>query len=439
MMPSFLARTAFTRVFSAAALFVVFAPLNAHAQNGNGDPTTTPAPQQPPTAVTPQRPAGLMSEPTLFGAAIDFVTSKFGDKDGSRKEGFYPEFSNMVTGAGWISVGPGYRRYFANDRAFFDTSAAVSWHLYNMAQARVEAPELAHDHLTLGVQGMWQDDTQVNYFGIGPDVTDADQSLYRFQTHEIVGYATYRAADWLAFSGEAGWIGSPQVRDASGTFKPNLPDTIAAFPNDPAVSLPDQPSFWTSEAAVTADTRNHRGYPTEGFVYRAAFTDYNDRTFGTFGFRQYEVEGLQLVPVMSRKWILAFHGWAVGTGIPSGNTIPFYLLPALGGNNTLRGYHSFQFHDNNLLLATAESRVRVTEHVDAAVFADAGNVAPRFRDLNLDTTDYGVGLRLHTSTTTLARLDVARGDQGWTAVFRTSDVFQLARIRRRVANMPFMP
>jgi hypothetical protein len=437
MLPSFFVRSAFTRVFSAAALFVAFAPSGAHAQDGNGGSTA--APQQPPQTVTPQRPAGLMSEPTLLTGAIDFATSKFKDSSGTKKEGFYPEFSNVVSGSGWISLGPGYRRYFADERVFFDTSAAVSWHFYNMAQARVEMPKLLDEHLKLGVQGMWQDDTQVNYFGIGPDVVDDDQSQYRFLTHEIVGYATYHVNDSFYFSGATGWLGSPKVRNAGGTFKPDFPSTLAAFPNDPAVSLAEQPSLWQSQAAVTADTRNHRGYPTEGFVYRAALTEYNDRSFGTFSFHQYEAEGLQFVPVISKKWILVFHGWAVGTGIPSGNEIPFYLLPALGGNNTLRGYHNFQFHDNNLLLANAESRLRVTEHIDAAVFADAGNVAPRFRDLNLGTTDYGVGVRLHTATTMLARVDVARGDQGWTFLFRTTDPFRLGRIRRQVANMPFMP
>src|SRR6185369_13029776 len=108
------------------------------------------------------------------------------------------------------------------------------------------------------------------------------------------------------------------------------------------------------------------------------------------------------------------------------NAIPFYLLPAIGGHNTLRGYHSFQFHDNAFVVVNAESRVRLTEHIDAAAFADAGNVARRFADLDLDKTSYGLGLRLHTATTTLARFDVAHGGEGWRFVFRTNEPFRLA-------------
>jgi hypothetical protein len=30
------------------------------------------------------------------------------------------------------------------------------------------------------------------------------------------------------------------------------------------------------------------------------------------------------------------------------NTVPFYLLPSLGGKNTLRGYYDYRFHDRNM-------------------------------------------------------------------------------------------
>lgn len=435
MLPSSFVRSVCARLFAAAAALVLARADAVLAQDKGG---SAPA-QQPPAAVAPLRPTGLFKEPTLIVGAIDFANRRFGDHIGPARNGFYPELSNMVTGSGWISAGPGYRRYFSNDRIFVDTSGAVSWHLYKMAQARVELPKLADGHLVLGVQGMWQDETQVNYFGIGPDVTEDDQSLYRFQTHEIVGYAKYQTADWFAITGELGWLGRPKVLAPGGTFKRDFPDAQDAFPDDPGMSLATQPTLLRSEAAVTADTRNHRGYPTQGFVYRAALTDYNDRTTGRFSFREYEAEAFQLIPVVDGKWILVLHGWTVSGDVPAGNAIPFYLLPAIGGHSTLRGYHSFQFHDNAFVVVNAESRVRLTEHIDAAAFADAGNVARRFADLDLDKTSYGLGLRLHTATTTLARFDVAHGGEGWRFVLRTNEPFRLARIRRQIAVMPFMP
>jgi Omp85 superfamily domain len=404
-----------SRFLLVAVLLVALLPLSAGAQHG------------------------VLNDPKLLTAALDLARDKLGDGQGEPKNGWYPELSNMVTGAGWVAAGPGYRRLSSDGRVLFDASAALSWHLYKMVQGRVELPKLADGHLVVGVQGMWQDETQVNYFGLGSNSTEDDRSQYRFLTHDVVGYATYKPRSSVALSGEFGWLGRPDVAAPAGTFRGDFPDTRDAYPTDPAVSLATQPPFLHSEAALTADTRNHRGYPTSGFVYRAAVTHYMDRSGGAFSFREYQAEGLQFVPMVARKWTLVFHGWTVAGDVPDGHEIPFYLLPALGGNTTLRAYSNFQFHENNLLLVNAESRLHLTPHIDMAVFAEAGNVTSRFADLNLDKPSFGAGLRLHTTTTTFARVDVAYGDEGWRVLFSTIEPFRLARIRRHVATMPFMP
>jgi hypothetical protein len=73
-----------------------------------------------PAASAPQ-PSGLLSQPSFITRAINFVDSEV-DQRGSR-DGFYPDFGNMITGAGWISAGPGYRRHFWNQHALVDGSA----------------------------------------------------------------------------------------------------------------------------------------------------------------------------------------------------------------------------------------------------------------------------------------------------------------------------
>src|SRR5215208_1362442 len=121
-----------------------------------------PSPQVP--AEEPQPPEGFFSDPKFISSAMRLV-NQFGEHDGRPKSGFYPELSNMITGSGWLSIGPGYRQYFANDHGMFETSAAVSWRMYKMGQARVEGQNLAGGHLLIGSQFMWEDETQVNYFG----------------------------------------------------------------------------------------------------------------------------------------------------------------------------------------------------------------------------------------------------------------------------------
>src|SRR5262249_31087681 len=112
---------------------------------------------------------GLLGQPRILSKGIDIASQLKGDDEATtpRSNGFYPEMSNMITGAGWISLGPGYRHLMFDRRAFIDGSAAVSWRGYKMAQGRLEMNELAADHLTLGSQIRWQDLTQIDYFGIG--------------------------------------------------------------------------------------------------------------------------------------------------------------------------------------------------------------------------------------------------------------------------------
>lgn len=78
-------------------------------------------------------------------------------------------------------------------------------------------------------------------------------------------------------------------------------------------------------------------------------------------------------------------------------------------------------------------------HVDAAVFVDAGNVAARVADLDVDRRSYGAGLRLHSRRQTFARFDVAHGDEGWHVLFRLTDPLSLSRVGRKTAAAPFVP
>ena len=132
-------------------------------------------------------------------------------------------------------------------------------------------------------------------------------------------------------------------------------------------------------------------------------------------------------------------GWAFYSGTSARNTVPFYMLPSLGGDDTLRGYYDYRFHDRNLLMASAESRWALMRHLDVAAFFDAGNVAARFGDLDLRKTSWGGGVRVHSGTATFGRLDVGHSVEGWRVFFRLNDPFRLNRVSRRTADTPFVP
>jgi hypothetical protein len=417
-----------------AILCLVALPALAAAQNGAaaGAP---PAPA--PRTVLPSLPEGLIREPG-FLARVELADRGPGDH-ARASNGFYPEFSNMVSGAGWISLGPGYRHWLARRRVFVDGSTAISWRAYKIAQARVELPDLARGRLTAGAQVLWQDATQITYFGSGPSSREADRSEYRMKTTDVVGYLALHPAAWLQVGVRAGWLHRPDLLPPAGTFKRGHPDTRTVFPDDPVFQLVEQPPYAHVDATITADTRDVRGHPTSGGVYRGVWTSYVDRDRGAFSFRRYEAEAARFVPLASRRVVVALHGWIVASDTTDGREIPFYLMPGLGGSSTLRAYSSFRFHDRHAALVTVESRVALMTHVDVAAFVDAGNVASRFADLNLRKRSYGAGLRLHSTRSTLLRLDAAHGGEGWRILLRTGDPLRLARLGRRMAAAPFAP
>jgi hypothetical protein len=91
------------------------------------------------------------------------------------------------------------------------------------------------------------------------------------------------------------------------------------------------------------------------------------------------------------------------------------------------------------MLFNAEARIAMMSHVDAALFMDAGNVAARFGDLDLGKRSYGAGLRFHNVRQNFARIDVARGSEGWRLLFRLTDPLNLSRLSRRTAPVPVVP
>src|SRR5687768_9515109 len=108
--------------------------------------TTDPNPPRPPETAT--EPQGFLAEPPLVTRAVLFGDRHFAN--GEITNGWYVDGWNMIPGAGWMSVGPGYRRWSNEDRMFTDASAAISWRGYKTMQARVEFPRVAQSRFLLG-------------------------------------------------------------------------------------------------------------------------------------------------------------------------------------------------------------------------------------------------------------------------------------------------
>jgi hypothetical protein len=384
-------------------------------------PAAVLAQEAPPVPSSASEPQGFVAEPGGITRVVLFADRHLGK--GDLTNGIYVERHSMIPGAGWLSFGPGYKHWYAKDSVFVDASASWSVNSYRQAQARLELPKFLKSRLALGTQARWQDYGAIDYFGVGSNTSPDALSTYSVESNQVTAYATLRPFRWLDVGGQIGWM-NPEVSHTEGAL---------------LTGFSEKRTFVPTGVSLTIDTRDFPGHPTRGFVLRGAGSRYEDRTDGAHTFNRYEGETASFLPFAGGRVVLALHAWMVRTDTDAGRSVPFYLQPSLGGVNTLRAFTDYRFHDNHLLAANAEIRLALMTHLDLAFFADAGNVASRTQDLDLEKRSYGAGFRLHTRRETFAMFDVAHGVEGWRLLFRLNDPMRLSRVDRKATLVPFVP
>jgi len=153
--------------------------------------------------------------------------------------------------------------------------------------------------------------------------------------------------------------------------------------------------------------------PLAGIVDRLAFSRYSDLDAGRHGFTRTDLDVRQFVSFLAERRVLAGRVSVSTTDPVDGAKVPFYLLPALGGNDTLRGFRANRFRGAHALLLQAEYRFEIWSALEGALFVDAGKVADRRADLDLHDLerDYGFGFRFNTDNGIIARIDAAFGSR----------------------------
>ena len=209
-------------------------------------------------------------------------------------------------------------------------------------------------------------------------------------------------------------------RPGEGSF-PSI-ETAYTAPTLPGVGA--QVKYLHTQGTVGFDWRPARDYARRGGLYTVTLHDYKDND-EALGFRQVDYEVVQHFPILRETWAISLRGLVQTTMTKSGQQIPFFLLPSLGGGHNMKGYESDRFRDRNSLLLQGEWRIMVNRFIDTALFYDAGKVASHTSDLDLNglTHDYGAGVRFHSPFSTMFRVDVARSPEGLRLVFAGSAPF----------------
>jgi hypothetical protein len=331
---------------------------------------------------------------------------------------WHPFLENAYRGGGF-PVGAGYM-FHPSPYTTLDVRGSYSIRSYKLAEAEFISPRLFDRRGELTILGGWRDATQVGFYGLGMNTSTGDQADFGFEQPFGSALLTIRPTRRL-FLVRGGFEASRWDLKAGQGTVPSIEEvyTPASLPG-----LGSTTTYLHTQATVGFDSRPASGYARRGGFYGVTGHDYHDRD-DALGFQRVDYEAIQHIPILRESWVISLHGLAKTTFAKDDQQIPFYMLPAVGGGDDLRGFATHRFTDRHSLLLQAEWRIMANRFFDSAVFYDAGKVVARTSDLDLDhlKSDYGFGVRFHGPAQTVFRVDVARSTEGTRLVFGAAPVF----------------
>ena len=331
------------------------------------------------------------------------------------REGVYARFGGMTTGSG-LALGAGYRKYLLDERIFTDVSAALSTKMYKAVDAKARWARFWGDRVEIWSDFRYRDYPQEDYFGPGENSTRSNRTSYAIESTDIVGRAVVKVVPWLSVGTDLGFF-NPALDPGHDGSLPSI-EQLFTDVQAPGLGSPRQPNFLHSTLFAEVDSRDRRGNPTRGGFYRASFGMWEDVTLEEFDHHRFDAEASQFFP-LAPKHVLAVRVGLSYVNNETGDRVPFYFLPYVGGSDTLRGFREFRFRDENILFLNAEYRIRVHQFLEVAPFFDAGEVREDLEDIGLGglRTSYGIGLRAGTDDRVFVRIDIGTGGHEGTRVF----------------------
>jgi outer membrane protein assembly factor BamA len=338
-------------------------------------------------------------------------------ESGGKPLGWYPYFGSIYTG-GAFAAGIGYRIPYA-DTGQVAIEAGISPRLYYKFDVRADTPWFAGRTMRVRGRLLYLDAPKVNFYGIGNDSDEEDLTSFRISPFEVGATYFWVPRRWLTLGAGGDYIFN---NTESGKRDPSIEDV---FSPEEVPGLGADPNYLVGRAFAEVDTREHRGYATEGTRLRADVSMFSDREDAGYSFRRLDLEAAQLIPIARANWVVVFRGVASFTDTSAGQAVPFFAMPSLGSSRDLRGFENFRFRDRHRMVLTGELRWSPSRLLDMAIFTDTGKVAASTGDLNFDDlhTNYGIAARIHNATNTLLRLELARGTEGIRFIFGVGPSF----------------
>jgi outer membrane protein assembly factor BamA len=333
--------------------------------------------------------------------------------------GFRLKVGGLAPGGGF-ALGPEYSREgLLGGRLDFRASAQRSSRGYQKQDLHLRMPGFLNKRITLDLYGVHHNYPSLQYYGSGADSDRAGRSNYRHEDTAVDATLTVEILPRFRAGGSAGYV-----------FNNIGPGTDVRFASSEALyatpGMDRQANFARVGGFLQYDYRDFAPGPRSGGNYIAQFHNFSDRTLGQHGFRRLDLEAQQYIPLFNKRRVIALRAKSVSTFTSDGKSVPFYMQPALGGSDDLRGYRPFRFRGDNLLLMNAEYRWEVFTGLDMAVFGDAGKVYGKRSELNFKDleSNVGFGFRFNARNRTFMRIDVGFSHEGYQVSVKFNNLFQ---------------
>lgn len=162
------------------------------------------------------------------------------------------------------------------------------------------------------------------------------------------------------------------------------------------------------------DRRDNLFYPTEGHYQYIKYIVYPEPSEFVFSTMELDVRYYKR---LLKNQILASNLYVKSVS----SNAPFYELPALGGQNRMRGYFMGRYRDRNYVAFQSELRQYISPKIGFVAFGGIGDVGEEITDLSIKNIKYSIGGGLrylfNKKENVNLRMDVGFGRDGNTGIY----------------------
>ncbi len=244
-----------------------------------------------------------------------------------------------------------------------------------------------------------------DFYGLGPDSELDNRTTYLQEQGRLyltTGYQITPHFVWIINGG----FQKNEIRSGKAS---SLPSTEDVFDDTSASGLSKPPDYARWGTQVLLDHRDEPGNPHKGFMIALAYSRFDDRSEDAFSFNRYGLDARAFVPLGSPQRVLALRAGLLVDNADRNHTVPFFMQRSLGGSHTLRGFDSFRWRGEEIMLYQAEYRWEPLPFWDLDAFVEAGAVGGPVEDLSFSNLelDWGLGTRFKTYRDVVLRFEIA--------------------------------